>query len=54
MNYLSVPIIAGCCYIIGEIYKVIFKNKKEWYKIIPITSSTMWRSNGSSDIYNRP
>ena len=36
MNYLSVPIIAGCCYIIGEIYKVIFKNKKEWYKIIPI------------------
>jgi len=36
MDFTSVPIIVVCCYIIGEIYKVLFKNKKEVYKLIPI------------------
>ena len=36
MDFTSVPIIVVCCYIIGEIYKVLFKNKKEAYKLIPI------------------
>ena len=37
MNFTSVPIIVVCCYIIGEIYKVLFKKKKEeTYKLIPI------------------
>lgn len=36
MNFTSVPIIVVCCYIIGEIYKVLFKNKQETYKLIPV------------------
>lgn len=36
MDFTSVPIIVVCCYIIGEIYKVLFKNKQEAYKLIPI------------------
>lgn len=41
LDFTSVPIIAVCCYIIGEIYKVLFKNKQEAYKLIPmITAST--------------
>lgn len=32
----NVPIIVICCYLIGEIYKAIFKNKPELYKLIPI------------------
>ena len=36
MDFTSVPIIVVCCYMIGEIYKVLLKNKKETYKIIPI------------------
>lgn len=36
MNFTSVPIIVVCCYIVGEIYKVLFKNKQEAYKLIPI------------------
>ena len=36
MDYTSVPIIVVCCYIVGEIYKVLFKNKQDLYKLIPI------------------
>ena len=36
MDYTSVPIIVLCSYIVGEIYKVIFKRKKEAYKLIPV------------------
>ena len=36
MDFTSVPIIVVCCYIIGEIYKVLFQNKQEAYKLIPI------------------
>ena len=36
MDFTSVPIIVVCSYIIGEIYKVLFKNKQEAYKLIPI------------------
>lgn len=32
----NVPIIIICCYIIGEIYKAVFKNKPKLYKLIPI------------------
>ena len=33
------PIIVILCYILGEIYKIIFKNKKETYKLIPLLVS---------------
>ena len=36
MDFTSVPIIVVCCYIMGEIYKVLFKNKQEAYKLIPM------------------
>lgn len=36
MDFTSVPIIVICCYIMGEIYKFLFKNKKETYKLIPV------------------
>lgn len=36
MDYMSVPIIVVCCYIVGEIYKFIFVKKQEAYKLIPI------------------
>ncbi len=34
MNYENVPIIVLCCYMIGEVYKLIFKENT--YKVIPI------------------
>lgn len=36
MECTSVPIIVVSCYMIGEIYKVLFRNKQEVYKLIPI------------------
>ena len=36
MEFTSIPIIVVLCYIIGEIYKVIFRKKKEAKKLIPI------------------
>ena len=36
MEFTSIPIIVIICYIIGEIYKILFKNKKELHKLIPI------------------
>lgn len=36
MEFTSIPIIVIICYIIGEIYKVLFKNKQDLYKLIPI------------------
>ncbi len=41
MGYTTVPIIAVCCYIFGEIYKVIFKNKQQAYKLIPIVMAVL-------------
>ena len=35
MDFISVPIIVLCCYIIGEIYKIIFQKKRKTYKLIP-------------------
>ena len=39
MEFTSVPIIIIICYMIGEIYKVIFKSKESLYKLIPIVIS---------------
>ena len=36
MEFTSIPIIVICCYIIGEIYKAIFKKRPEAYKLIPL------------------
>lgn len=34
-----IPIIVVICYMVGEIFKVIFKKKEELYKLIPILVS---------------
>lgn len=36
MEFTCVPIIIIICYMVGEIYKVIFKRKEELFKLIPI------------------
>ena len=41
MNFTSIPIIVVCCYIFGEIYKFIFRNKQEAYKLIPVLTSVI-------------
>lgn len=41
MDYISVPIIVVCCYIVGEIYKFIFANKQKAYKLIPIVLAVL-------------
>ena len=39
MELSSIPIIVIISYMVGEIYKVIFKNKESMYKLIPIVVS---------------
>lgn len=39
MEFSSVPIIVVCCYLMGEIYKVIFKKRPKTYKLIPVLVS---------------
>ena len=36
MNYSSIPVIVIMSYLVGEIYKVIFKENKDMYKLIPV------------------
>ena len=36
MEFISVPIIVVICYMVGEIYKVVFKKNTKAYKLIPI------------------
>ena len=41
MNFEGIPLIIVLCYIAGEIYKTIFKNKKNLYKLIPLLVSLL-------------
>ena len=36
MNLTCIPIIAIICYLIGEVYKILFRNKEKVFKYIPI------------------
>ena len=36
VDFISVPVIVLCCYMAGEVYKVIFKENATKYKLIPI------------------
>ena len=54
MEFSSVPIIVLCCYIIGEIYKIAFKNKKESYKLIPLILSIFGGIIGIVIFYTNP
>lgn len=41
MNFTAVPIIVICCYLCGEIYKAIFRNRTDAYKFIPVVTSVI-------------
>mgnify|MGYP003291408613 CR=1 FL=1 len=41
MEFSSIPIIVIICYLIGEIYKVIFNNNHKLYKLIPILNAML-------------
>lgn len=36
MDIKSIPIIVLCCYVLGELYKLIFKDYKNSNKILPV------------------
>jgi hypothetical protein len=54
MNFTSIPIIVLCCYIIGELFKSIFKNNKETYKLIPILMACIGGGLGILIYYSNP
>lgn len=39
MNFTTIPLIVILCYLIGELFKFIFKSKQEFYKLIPLVTS---------------
>lgn len=54
MEFTSIPIIVLCCYIIGELYKVIFKKKQEAYRLIPLLLSLIGGLLGILIFYTNP
>lgn len=54
MDFICVPIIVVCCYMVGEIYKVIFKKKSKAYKLIPILVAILGGVMGSLIYYTSP
>ena len=54
MDFISVPIIVVCCYIVGELFKLIFKNKQEAYNYIPIITAVMGGALGILIFYTNP
>lgn len=54
MDFTSVPIIVVCCYIIGELYKIVFKNKSEAYRFIPVLMSIVGGVLGIVIFYTEP
>ena len=54
MDFISVPIIVLCCYMVGEVYKVIFKKNTEKYKLIPIIVAVIGGLMGVLIYYTAP
>lgn len=54
MEFTSIPIVVVCCYIIGEIYKFIFKNKQQTYKLIPIVLAILGGGIAIAIYYTNP
>ena len=54
MECISVPIIVLICYMIGEVYKVVLKNKQEMYKLIPILVAIFGGVMGVLVFYTHP
>ena len=54
MEFISVPIRVLICYMIGEIYKVVFKKNTKSYKIIPILVALVGGGLGIIIYYTSP
>ncbi len=54
MDFISVPIIVVCCYIVGELFKLVFKNKQEAYNYIPIITAVIGGALGILIFYTNP
>lgn len=54
MDFASIPIIVVCSYIVGEIYKVIFRKKSKAYKLIPILVALVGGVLGVVIFYTEP
>ena len=54
MDFASIPIIVVCSYIVGEIYKVIFRKKSKAYKLIPILVALFGGAFGLLIYYTEP
>lgn len=54
MEFMSVPIIVICCYLVGEIYKVLFKTRPDLFKLIPILVGVLGGILGVLIYYTEP
>lgn len=54
MYFASVPIIVVCCYVLGELYKLVFRKKTQAYKFIPITMCVIGGMLGIIMFYTEP
>lgn len=54
MNFSSVPIIVVCCYIVGELYKLVFAKRTEAYRFIPIVLAVIGGALGIAVFYTNP
>lgn len=54
MCFASVPIIVVCCYVLGELYKLVFRKKTQAYKFIPITTCAIGGILGIIMFYTEP
>lgn len=54
MELTSIPIIVVMCYLVGEIYKVIFNKKSKLYKLIPILVAILGGVLGVLIYYTNP
>ena len=54
MDFVAIPIIVVCCYMVGEIYKVLFKKNSKAYKLIPILVAFIGGLLGALIYYTEP
>lgn len=54
MDFTSIPIIVILCYLMGELFKVLFKNKQDLYKLIPILNAILGGLLGIAIYYTNP
>lgn len=54
MYFASVPIIVVCCYVLGELYKLVFRKKTQAHKFIPITMCVIGGMLGIIMFYTEP